>query len=59
MLELQERIDGLQERDARARAALEQAPEIRKRLADVRARAARVPGFMTEPRLYISPPCRK
>lgn len=48
MLELQERIDGLQERDARARATLEQAPEIRKRLADVRARAARVPGFMTE-----------
>ncbi|TXH71567.1 MAG: general secretion pathway protein GspM [Lysobacteraceae bacterium] len=48
MLELQERIDGLQERDARARAALRQGPEIRKRLSDVRAQAARLPGFMTE-----------
>lgn len=48
MLELQDRIDGLQERDARARATLAQAPEIRKRLATVREQAARVPGFMTE-----------
>lgn len=48
MLELQDRIDGLQERDARARATLAQAPEIRKRLATVREQAARVPGFMAE-----------
>ena len=48
MLELQDRIDGLQERDARARATLALAPEIRKRLATVREQAARVPGFMTE-----------
>ena len=48
MLELQDRIEGLQERDARARATLAQAPEIRKRLAAVREQAARVPGFMAE-----------
>lgn len=48
MLELQDRIDGLQERDARARSTLAQAPEIRKRLATVREQAARVPGFMAE-----------
>ncbi len=48
MLELQDRIDGLQARDARARATLAQAPEIRKRLATVREQAARVPGFMAE-----------
>ena len=43
MLDLQTRIDGLQERDARARATLAQAPEIRKRLASVREEAARIP----------------
>ena len=48
MLELQDRIEGLQERDARARATLAQAPEIRNRLAAVREQAARVPGFMAE-----------
>lgn len=48
MLELQDRIEGLQERDARARATLAQAPEIRKRLALVREQAARLPGFMAE-----------
>ena len=48
MLELQDRIEGLQERDACARATLAQAPEIRKRLAAVREQAARVPGFMAE-----------
>lgn len=48
MLELQARIDGLKERDARARATLEQAPEIRKRLGAVREQAARLPGFMAE-----------
>lgn len=48
MLDLQERIDGLQERDARARATLAEAPEIRKRLAVVREETARLPGFMRE-----------
>ena len=48
MLDLQARIDGLQERDANARATLAQAPDIRKRLAVVREEAARVPGFMRE-----------
>ncbi len=48
MLELQSRIDELQDRDARARATLAQAPEIRKRLSTVREEAARVPGFMSE-----------
>lgn len=48
MLELRDRIDGLQERDARARATLAQTSEIRRRLATVRQEAARVPGFMPE-----------
>jgi general secretion pathway protein M len=48
MIELGERIDTLQERDARARATLAQAPDIRKRLAAVRAQSARIPGFMNE-----------
>jgi general secretion pathway protein M len=48
MVELSERIDTLQERDARAQATLAQAPEIRKRLAAVRAQGARIPGFMSE-----------
>lgn len=46
MMELQTRIDELHERDARARAALAQGPEIRKRLAAVRAQARTAPGFM-------------
>jgi general secretion pathway protein M len=45
---LGERIDTLRERDARARATLAEAPEIRKRLAAVRAQSARIPGFMSE-----------
>ncbi len=48
MLDLQTRIEDLQVRDARARATLAQAPEIRKRLAVVREEAARIPGFMRE-----------
>jgi general secretion pathway protein M len=48
MIELSERIDTLKERDARARATLAQAPEIRKHLAAVRAQSARIPGFMSE-----------
>lgn len=48
MLGLQDRIDDLQTRDARASATLAEAPEIRKRLAVVREEAARLPGFMRE-----------
>ncbi len=48
MQELQSRIDDLKERDARARATLAQAPEVRKRLAEVREQSARLPGFMAE-----------
>jgi len=48
MLELQARVDDLKERDARARASLQQSAEIRKRLGDVRAQASRLPGFMAE-----------
>lgn len=48
MLDLQKRIDGLQESDARARATLVQAPEIRKHLITMREQAVRVPGFMLE-----------
>lgn len=46
MVELQDRIDDLKDRDARARATLAQAPEIRKKLAAVRVQASRLPGFM-------------
>ncbi len=48
MMELQTRIDDLHARDGRARAALAQAPDIRKRLEAVRTQAATVPGFMQE-----------
>mgnify|MGYP002780197291 FL=1 len=48
MMELQARIDDLHARDGRARATLEQAPQIRKRLEAERAQAATVPGFMQE-----------
>lgn len=48
MLQLGERIDALQTRDLRVRMELEQAPEVRQRLQEVQAQAARVPGFMTE-----------
>jgi general secretion pathway protein M len=48
MLEANDRIDDLQQRDLRARMELRQAPEVRKRLQALRAQSARVPGFMTE-----------
>ncbi|HTL14899.1 MAG TPA: type II secretion system protein GspM [Thermomonas sp.] len=48
MLDLQGRIDDLKERDARARATLAQKDEIARRLGEVRAQAARLPGFMGE-----------
>ncbi|MEP6634794.1 MAG: type II secretion system protein GspM [Luteimonas sp.] len=48
MLELNGRIEDLQQRDLRARMELKQAPDVRKRLEAVRAQAARIPGFMPE-----------
>jgi general secretion pathway protein M len=49
MLQLQDRIDTLQQRELRARMELRQAPEVRQRLDAVQAQAARIPGFMSEP----------
>ena len=48
MLEAGARIEGLQERDLRVRMELAQAPQVQARLEEVRAVAARVPGFMDE-----------
>lgn len=48
MRALGERIDGLQQRDLRARAELAQAPDVRRALEAAQADAARTPGFMTE-----------
>src|SRR5690606_13825036 len=48
MLEVEGRIDDLQQRDLRARMELRQAPEVDKRLQAVRAEAERVPGFMPQ-----------
>ncbi|GHD74077.1 protein XpsM [Luteimonas padinae] len=48
MLEAGERIESLQERDLRVRMELAQAPQVQTRLEEVRAVAARVPGFMDE-----------
>ena len=48
MLQVDARIDDLQQRDLRARMALRQAPEVRQRLEAVRAQSANVPGFMPQ-----------
>ena len=48
MLALEDRIDGLQQRDLRVRMELQQAPQVRQRLQQVQAQASRIPGFMTE-----------
>lgn len=48
MMQVQSRIDTLQARDLRVRMELQQAPEVRERLQEVRALAARTPGFMAE-----------
>lgn len=48
MLEVQERIEDVQARDARAKAMLAQSGEIRRRLDAVRAQATKSPGFMSE-----------
>ena len=48
ILDLNDRIETLQQRDLRARMELKQAPDVRKRLEAVQAQAARIPGFMPE-----------
>ncbi len=48
MLQVNERIDASRQRDLRARMALRQAPDVRKRLQALRASTARLPGFMGE-----------
>lgn len=54
MRDLGERIAGLQERDLRVRMELSQAPQVKQRLEEVQAQAARVPGFMAEPSLELA-----
>src|SRR3546814_8285849 len=44
MMEVEGRIDDLQQRDLRARMELRKAPDVEKRLQAVRAAAGRVPG---------------
>lgn len=48
MLQLNERIAALQEREQRIRAELKQAPEVARRLAEVTRRQASMPGFLPE-----------
>lgn len=49
MREVESRIGSLQERDLRARMALQQAPQLERRMAEVAERYARTPGFLAEP----------
>ena len=42
------RIDTLQQRDLRIRMELQQAPQVKERLAQVQEQAQRIPGFMAE-----------
>lgn len=48
MMEIQGRIQDLQERDLRIRMQLQQQPQIRQRLAQLQASGARQPGFLPE-----------
>ncbi|MGH8031616.1 MAG: type II secretion system protein GspM, partial [Luteimonas sp.] len=48
MLELDDRVESLQQRDLRIRMELQQAPQVQRQLQAVQAQAARVPGFMSE-----------
>lgn len=48
MLQLNERIEALQQRDQRIRAELKQAPEVARRLAEATRRQATTPGFLPE-----------
>lgn len=48
MLEVNEEIASLQQRDLRARMELKQEPQVRRRLQEMQLQSSRVPGFMTE-----------
>lgn len=48
MLEAQDRIEGLQQRELRMRMQLQQQPLIQRRLAETQAQGARQPGFLPE-----------
>lgn len=48
LLEVEERIQTLQQRELRQRMQLQQAPQVAQRLAQVRAQQARQPGFLPE-----------
>lgn len=48
MLQLGARIEALQEREQRIRSELKQAPEVSRRLAEVRRRQSATPGFLPE-----------
>lgn len=48
MLQEQQRIEALRERELRVRTQLQQAPEVRQALAEAQALQARNPGFLTE-----------
>jgi len=48
MMEVNDHIAQMQQRDLRVRMELQQAPEIRKRLLAIRKQAGSVPGFMPE-----------
>ena len=54
LLETNARIDGLRERDLRARTGLQQAPEVRDRLEAARAAAGSAPGFMAEGNVQLA-----
>lgn len=49
MVDLDERIEALQQRDLRAQMVLAQAPQVDARVEQQQERAARQPGFMSEP----------
>ena len=49
MLDLNQRIEALQQRDLRARMVLAQGPQVDERIQQQQEQAARRPGFMTEP----------
>ena len=54
MLAVDDRIDGLRERDLRARMELQQAPDVRRQLEAARAAAGSGPGFMSEANVQLA-----
>lgn len=54
MLEANERIAGLRERDLRMRTQLRQAPQIERLLAEATAQQAQRPGFLPEPTVELA-----